>query len=246
MNVFQEHIAITEENLQTWLLRSDSTGYTLSQEDQSMVNDALKIKSGDDVWLARRTRLPKVSLTDSIAANHSEITPITRADPHSSERYASAWLNLLNFEVGLILPCHNFLSEHYAIPGEYTPTKDPHFLWITEFPLFTRNDADKDFLAKGRWSSSHHPFTAPMWEDIPALYQGDTETVCAMNFDHIRDPFNYLYPLQVRGQHYDLVLNGVEIGGGSVRIHDPLMQDHVFTNILQVGKFTLCRRLTLV
>lgn len=39
---------------------------------------------------------------------------------------------------------------------------------------------------------------------------------------------------QVRGQHYDLVLNGIEIGGGSVRVHDADMQDHIFTNILQV------------
>lgn len=98
--------------------------------------------------------------------------------------------------------------------GEYIITKDPHFLWITEFPLFTRDDADKDFMAHGRWSSSHHPFTAPMWEDIDALYRGEVE--------------------MVRGQHYDLVLNGVEIGGGSVRIHDAAMQDFIFSNILQL------------
>lgn len=48
----------------------------------------------------------------------------------------------------------------------------PRFLWVTEFPLFTRADADKEFLAHGRWSSSHHPFTAPMAEDVPALYSG--------------------------------------------------------------------------
>jgi len=167
-------------------------------------------------------------------------------DPQSSERCASDWPNLLNFKVGQIPLCSLFLSECYTRPGEFTPTKDPHFLWITEFPLFTRDDSDKDFLAKGRWSSSHHPFTAPMWEDIPALYQGDIETVCDMNFNYIcTEAFTYFYPLQVRGQHYDLVLNGVEIGGGSVRIHDPLMQDHIFTNILQVGQLTLCRRLTL-
>ncbi|KAF8803868.1 aspartyl-tRNA synthetase [Phlegmacium glaucopus] len=99
--------------------------------------------------------------------------------------------------------------------GEFTVTKDPHFLWITEFPLFTRDDADKDFMAHGRWSSSHHPFTAPMWQDIDALYRGEVETV--------------------RGQHYDLVLNGVEIGGGSVRIHDAAMQDYIFTHILQLS-----------
>lgn len=93
----------------------------------------------------------------------------------------------------------------------------PHFLWITEFPLFSRNDGDKEFLTRGRrWSSTHHPFAAPMYEDLPAFYAGDYG--------------------RVRGQHYDLVLNGVEIGGGSVRIHDPAMQEYVFQHILQVSR----------
>ncbi|TFK27070.1 aspartyl-tRNA synthetase [Coprinopsis marcescibilis] len=99
--------------------------------------------------------------------------------------------------------------------GDFVATEQPHFLWVTEFPLFTHDDSDKDFLAQGRWSSSHHPFTAPMWQDIDALYKGDIE--------------------HVRGQHYDLVLNGVEIGGGSVRIHDADMQDRIFTQVLQLS-----------
>ena len=61
--------------------------------------------------------------------------------------------------------------------GDFVIDKGPHFLWITEFPLFTRADEDKDFLARGRWSSTHHPFTAPMWEDINALYHRDVEVV---------------------------------------------------------------------
>jgi aspartyl-tRNA synthetase len=108
------------------------------------------------------------------------------------------------------LTCHS---------GDYIPTEIPHFLWITEFPLFTRADSEKDFLAQGRWSSTHHPFTAPMWEDIEAMYQGHMESV--------------------RGQHYDLVLNGIEIGGGSVRVHDPEMQEYIFTRILKVNNFYL-------
>ena len=40
---------------------------------------------------------------------------------------------------------------------------------------------------------------------------------------------------QVRGQHYDLVVNGVELGGGSIRIHDPDLQEHILTNILEVS-----------
>ena len=63
------------------------------------------------------------------------------------------------------------------ITGDVTVTDEPHFLWVTEFPLFTHDDSDKDFLAHGRWSSSHHPFTAPMWQDIDALYKGDIENV---------------------------------------------------------------------
>lgn len=47
--------------------------------------------------------------------------------------------------------------------------------------------------------------------------------------------------LQVRGQHYDLVLNGVEIGGGSVRVHDVEMQEHIFSKILQVSQLALKR-----
>ncbi|KAK2466515.1 hypothetical protein APHAL10511_002157 [Amanita phalloides] len=106
------------------------------------------------------------------------------------------------------------LSDLSQERGDFINTKKPHFLWVTEFPLFTRADVEKEFLARGRWSSTHHPFTAPMWEDVDALYNQEAQVV--------------------RGQHYDLVLNGVEIGGGSVRIHDEAMQEHVFANILKL------------
>ncbi|CAK5275756.1 unnamed protein product, partial [Mycena citricolor] len=65
------------------------------------------------------------------------------------------------------------MSELAQASGRLVLDAQPHFLWITEFPLFTRADGDKEFLAQGRWSSSHHPFTAPMWEDIAAMYAGD-------------------------------------------------------------------------
>ncbi|KAI0773883.1 hypothetical protein C8Q74DRAFT_791548 [Fomes fomentarius] len=108
------------------------------------------------------------------------------------------------------------LSEAAQRNGDLVLSDEPRFLWVTEFPLFTRADEDKEFLAHGRWSSSHHPFTAPMWGDIEKMYAGKIE--------------------EVRGQHYDLVLNGVEIGGGSVRVHDAAMQEYIFTNVLQLNE----------
>ncbi|KAI0356589.1 hypothetical protein OH77DRAFT_1423519 [Trametes cingulata] len=108
------------------------------------------------------------------------------------------------------------LSEAAQRNGDLILSEEPKFLWVTEFPLFTRADEDKEFLAHGRWSSSHHPFTAPMYEDIEKMYAGQVE--------------------DVRGQHYDLVLNGVEIGGGSVRVHDAAMQEYIFSKILQLDE----------
>jgi aspartyl-tRNA synthetase len=74
------------------------------------------------------------------------------------------------------------------------------FTWVTDFPLFERND-------EGRLQSMHHPFTSPHADDWPLL---ETD------------------PLRIRAQAYDIVLNGVELGGGSIRIHDPERQARIF------------------
>jgi aspartyl-tRNA synthetase len=81
------------------------------------------------------------------------------------------------------------------------------FLWVTDFPLLS---FDKEM---NRWYSSHHPFTSPVQEDV-ALLESD--------------------PKKVRGQHYDLVVNGVELGGGSIRIHQPDLQRVIFQKVLQL------------
>lgn len=88
--------------------------------------------------------------------------------------------------------------------GERLGLRDPHtmaFAWIVDFPLFEWNEDEH------RWDPSHHLFTAPMPEDQPLL---DTD------------------PGAARGQQYDLVCNGEEIAGGSIRIHRREVQEKVF------------------
>ncbi len=80
-------------------------------------------------------------------------------------------------------------------------------LWVVDFPMFERDEKE------GRWVALHHPFTAPAVEDPAALDKN---------------------PGEVLSRAYDMVLNGTEIGGGSVRIHAPEMQEEVF-RLLGIG-----------
>jgi aspartyl-tRNA synthetase len=89
------------------------------------------------------------------------------------------------------------------------------FLWITDFPLFSpTNDTDPGHGGKAGIQSTHHPFTAP--KTLSDLKMMATE------------------PLSCKGDHFDLVIDGVEVGGGSRRIHDSKAQEMVLKDILKV------------
>ena len=117
---------------------------------------------------------------------------------------ADQWLLACEILGKIRLYCADVLKAQ----GKLTiPADRFDFLWVVDFPLLS---FDKE---QNRWYSSHHPFTAPVAEDIPFL---KTE------------------PKRVRGQHYDVVVNGVELGGGSIRIHQPDVQKMVFEEVLQI------------
>jgi aspartyl-tRNA synthetase len=85
---------------------------------------------------------------------------------------------------------------------ELIPGSAYEFVWITKFPLLEYDETEK------RLQAVHHPFTAPVEEDIPLLDE---------------------QPEKVRARSYDLVLNGTEIGGGSIRIHVPAVQERMLS-----------------
>ncbi len=117
---------------------------------------------------------------------------------------ADQWLNACEILGKIRLYCAEVLKAAGKLvidPARFD------FLWVVEFPLLA---FDKE---QNRWYSSHHPFTAPVTEDIPFLKSD---------------------PKKVRGQHYDIVVNGVELGGGSIRIHQPDVQKTVFEDILAI------------
>jgi aspartyl-tRNA synthetase len=118
---------------------------------------------------------------------------------------ADQWLNACEILGKIRLYC----ADVFKASGKLTiPADRFDFLWVVDFPLLS---FDKE---QNRWYSSHHPFTAPVAEDIP----------------HLKTD-----PKKVRGQHYDMVVNGVELGGGSIRIHQPDVQKTIFEDILAIS-----------
>lgn len=102
------------------------------------------------------------------------------------------------------------VSEMLQKLGKLSIPKDSYdFFWVIDFPLISY-----DHVAQ-KHSSTHHPFTAPVAEDAHLLASE---------------------PTKVRGQHYDIVLNGVELGGGSIRIHQPEVQRRLFEDVLKIPK----------
>jgi len=96
------------------------------------------------------------------------------------------------------------LRIHLAEKLELIDHKTFAFTWITEFPMFEYSKTEERYMA------NHHPFTSPMEKDIPLLQTS---------------------PASVRARAYDLVLNGSEIGGGSIRIHKSDLQSIIFKTL---------------
>jgi len=104
-----------------------------------------------------------------------------------------------------------YAEKHGAFKKTGDTTKDFRFLWVTDFPMF---EWDKD---ERRWNPAHHPFTSLHEDDMSRL---------EANIDSVRDPKSPLG--EIRALAYDVVLNGTELGSGSIRIHRQDIQQKIF------------------
>ena len=105
-----------------------------------------------------------------------------------------------------------YAARHGMFKKSGDPDRDFRFLWVANFPMFEWDEGDL------QWNAAHHPFTSPHEEDLHLLETGVTSGV--------KDP---LSPLSmVRALAYDVVLNGTELGSGSIRIHRQDVQSRIF------------------
>ena len=103
------------------------------------------------------------------------------------------------------------LAQKFADRHGLFNQKSFRFLWVTDFPMFEWDETE------GRWNAAHHPFTSLHEEDMDKLTEG---------LDSVRDPNSILGA--IRSLAYDVVLNGTELGSGSIRIHREDVQSKIF------------------
>ena len=168
-------------------------------------------------WVKR----PQIGATGLVYARHNADGTIkSSVDKFYNEEDLKKWSAACNSKPGdliLILAgkeenTRKAMSELRLEMGNRLGLRDKNkfsCLWVIDFPLLEWNEGDPNLLASlaGRWHDKHHPFTSPKPEDIALLDKN---------------------PGEVRANAYDVVINGVEIGGGSIRIHNKDLQAKMF------------------
>ncbi|XP_032815019.1 aspartate--tRNA ligase, mitochondrial isoform X1 [Petromyzon marinus] len=182
----------------------------LNRKDLEMFMDTAQSQFGQrvNVIAVNADGTWKSSLAKFVSSSEKEeISRLTRAQPGDVVIVAAGNTHSVCLALGqLRLKCANVLEAKGQVLRN---PKDLRFLWVVDFPLFLPREEDS---SSGSLESAHHPFTAPHPDDADLIYAR---------------------PQDVRGQHYDLVLNGSEIGGGSIRIHDAALQKHVLHDVLK-------------
>jgi aspartyl-tRNA synthetase len=138
------------------------------------------------------------------ASSGEQVSAHRKVTPQELAIYTSAGLLRLAL-------AQKYAERHGIFKKTGDAAKDFRFLWVTNFPMFEWDEGEK------QWMAAHHPFTSPHEEDMKLLEEG---------VEALHDP---LSPLSaVRALAYDVVLNGTELGSGSIRIHRQDVQSRIF------------------
>jgi aspartyl-tRNA synthetase len=177
-----------------------------SRRDQEELNDIARSVGAGGVLAISLGEMPCATAAISMEHVHSVAAKYLKIEQirQMADRLDASGGDLLILAAGkddLTSAVLDKIRREMAVRLNLADPNEFHFCYITDFPLFYW---DQDH---SRWDSMHHPFTAPREEDKHRVEQE---------------------PDRVHGRHYDLVLNGFEIGGGSIRIHEPELQRVVF------------------
>jgi aspartyl-tRNA synthetase len=174
--------------------------------------------------LTEFVKRPQIGATGLVYARYNTDGTIkSSVDKFYNEEELKKWATAFNAQPGDLMlllaggadKTRKALSELRLEMGTRLGLRDKNkfsCLWVIDFPLLEWNEGDTNLLEslRGRWVAKHHPFTSPKPEDIALLKTS---------------------PGEVRANAYDVVINGVEIGGGSIRIHDKSLQALMFKTL---------------
>jgi len=198
--------AIEKGQIVKGLCVPDGSGYSRSDIEKTLTEFAGDYGAKGLAWFKVKKENDKLSLASSIAKFFG-------VEQHRQiiDRFGAKEESLLLFIADDGKTANKVLAALRCRLAKEQKLYDPkrfEFVWIVDFPLFEWNSEEK------RYDSLHHPFTAAMEKDIKKLDS---------------DPANII------SQAYDIVVNGSEIGGGSIRIHEPKVQQKVF-ELLNISK----------
>ena len=205
--------------------------------------------------LTEFVKRPQIGATGLIYARHNADGTIkSSVDKFYNEEELKKWSAAFNSQPGdliLILAgtvdkARKALSELRLEMGTRLGLRDKNkfsCLWVVDFPLLEWNENDTNLLEslRGRWVAKHHPFTSPTKEGEYILYKSLEGEYSS---EEGRYSHRYLQnmseedlgkissnPADINANAYDLVINGVEIGGGSIRIHSKYLQEAMFETL---------------
>ncbi len=218
------HDLAINANLPVIAIRTPKVG-ELSRKERDDIKPMFHSKGGARIYedfkrIANKYPDAAAAITKTIGAEENDLMVLVagsaqsgpqtampahrKVTPQELSIYASAGLLRLAL-------AQKYADRHGIFKKTNDAANDYRFLWVTNFPMFEWDESEK------QWMAAHHPFTSPHEEDMQLLEAG---------VESVKDPQSTLSA--VRALAYDVVLNGTELGSGSIRIHRQDIQSKIF------------------